>query len=137
MNRQIIRVYVLVLLLFGLLVYFTSKWAVFDADALQDRTQNRRPLIEEQQVPRGSITSADGVLIAESKPQGGGAHPVYVRDYPQGSLFGNPVGYNFVTAGRTEIEQSENDLLSGESYDWRIGPNYVRLEPGGAHVLSL
>ena len=50
-NRQIIRVYGLVLVLFALLVYFTSKWAVFDANALQDRTQNRRPLIEEQQVP--------------------------------------------------------------------------------------
>ena len=30
-----------------------------------------------------------------------------------------------------------SDLLSGERFDWRIGPNYVRLEPGGAHVLSL
>jgi starch synthase (maltosyl-transferring) len=23
-----------------------------------------------------------------------------------------------------------HDLLSGERYQWRIGPNYVRLEPG-------
>jgi peptidoglycan glycosyltransferase len=134
-NRQIIRVYVLVLLLFGLLVYFTSKWAVFDADALQDRDQNRRPLIEEQQVPRGSITSADGLLIAESKPQGGGAHPVYVRDYPQGSLFGNPVGYNFVTAGRTEIEQSENDLLSGEKNEFAsIIDQLANRTPEGADI---
>ena len=135
MNRQIIRVYVLVLLLFGLLVYFTSKWSVFDADALQDRDQNRRPLIEEQQVPRGSITSADGVLIAESKPEGGGAHPVYVRDYPQGSLFGNPVGYNFVTAGRTEIEQSENDLLSGEKNEFAsIIDQLANRTPEGADI---
>jgi len=117
-NTPIIRVYALVLVLFALLVYFTSKWAVFDADALKDRTENRRPLIEEQQVPRGSITSSDGVLIAESNPQGGGRHPVYVRNYPQGSLFGNPVGYNFVDAGRTEIEQSENDLLAGEQNEF-------------------
>jgi len=135
MNRQIIRVYVLVLLLFGLLVYFTSKWSVFDAEALQDRDQNRRPLIEEQQVPRGSITSADGVLIAESKPEGGGAHPVYVRDYPQGSLFGNPVGYNFVTAGRTEIEQSENDLLSGEKNEFAsIIDQLANRTPEGADI---
>jgi hypothetical protein len=28
------------------------------------------------------------------------------------------------------------DLLSGERFQWRIGPNYVRLEPGirQAHV---
>jgi starch synthase (maltosyl-transferring) len=31
------------------------------------------------------------------------------------------------------------DRLSGERYQWRIGPNYVRLEPGSrqAHVLSV
>ncbi len=118
MNTPIIRVYGLVLVLFALLVYFTSKWAVFDADALKDRTENRRPLIEEQQIPRGTITSSDGVLIAESKPEGGGRHPVYVRQYPQGTLFGNPVGYNFVEVGRTGIEQSENRLLSGEQNEF-------------------
>jgi len=30
-----------------------------------------------------------------------------------------------------------HDLLSGDRFDWRIGPNYVRLEPGGAHLLVL
>ena len=40
MNQPIVRIYVLVLLLFAALVYFTSKWAVFDADELQD--QDRR-----------------------------------------------------------------------------------------------
>ncbi|MCW2966397.1 MAG: glycosidase [Solirubrobacteraceae bacterium] len=29
------------------------------------------------------------------------------------------------------------DLLSEDAFDWRIGPNYVRLEPGGAHVLTV
>jgi starch synthase (maltosyl-transferring) len=28
-----------------------------------------------------------------------------------------------------------HDLLSEDVFDWRIGPNYVRLEPGAAHVL--
>jgi starch synthase (maltosyl-transferring) len=30
-----------------------------------------------------------------------------------------------------------HDLLADDSFDWRIGPNYVRLEAGGAHVLEL
>lgn len=118
MNKPIIRVYGLVLVLFALLVYFASKWAVFDADALKDRTENRRPLIEEQQVPRGSITSSDGVLIAESNPEGGGRHPVYVRHYPQGSLFGNPVGFSYVEAQQSGIEKSENSLLAGEQNEF-------------------
>jgi starch synthase (maltosyl-transferring) len=29
------------------------------------------------------------------------------------------------------------DLLAGETYRWRIGRNYVRLEPGKAHVLEV
>jgi starch synthase (maltosyl-transferring) len=32
-----------------------------------------------------------------------------------------------------------HDLLSDERYQWRIGPNYVRLEPGvrQAHVIRV
>jgi starch synthase (maltosyl-transferring) len=29
------------------------------------------------------------------------------------------------------------DLLSGDRHDWRVGGNYVRLPPGGAHVLAV
>ena len=97
MNRPIVRIYVLVLLLLATLVYFTSKWAVFDAEGSR-RTATPRPLIE--QIPRGSI-AADGVLVAESLPEGGGHQPVYVRRYPQGSLFGNPVGLPYMEVERT------------------------------------
>ena len=120
MNSPIVRVYALVLLLFATLVYFTSKWAVFDADELEGKNQNRRPLIEEQQIPRGTITTVDGVLLAESKPEGGGRHPVYVRHYPEDDpqAFGNPVGYSYVDVGRWGIESSENDLLAGEKNEF-------------------
>src|SRR4051795_4364870 len=114
MNAPIARLYALILLLFAALVGFTSYWAVFDSNTLKDETANRRPLIEEQQVKRGFIKTADGVTIAESHPEGGGAHPVYVRSYPQGSEYGNPVGYSFVQVGQTGIEKSENAALSGE-----------------------
>jgi starch synthase (maltosyl-transferring) len=29
------------------------------------------------------------------------------------------------------------DALTGEAFDWRVGRNFVRLAPGGAHVLTL
>src|SRR6478752_6386193 len=114
MNTPIVRLYAFILLLFAALVGFTSYWAVFDSTALKGETANRRPLIEEQQVKRGFIKTSDGVTVAESHPVGGGAHPVYVRSYPQGSLFGNPVGYSFVNVGQTGIENSENAVLAGE-----------------------
>ena len=63
---------------------------------------------------RGIIETADGVTVAESFPVGGGKNPVYVREYPQGALFGHPVGYNFIEVGRTGIERSENGFLAGE-----------------------
>ena len=114
MNSPIVRLYGLMLLLFAALVGFTSYWAVFDADNLKDNGQNRRPLIAEQTVKRGTIKTADGVTVAESFPVGGGKNPVYVREYPQGALFGHPVGYNFIEVGRTGIERSENGFLAGE-----------------------
>jgi peptidoglycan glycosyltransferase len=114
MNGPIVRLYGLMLVLFAALVGFTSYWAVFDSSSLKANSANRRPLIQEQQVKRGFIKTSDGVTLAESHPVGGGAHPVYVRDYPQGSLYGNPVGYSFVNTGQTGIERSENPVLAGE-----------------------
>jgi penicillin-binding protein A len=135
LNAPIVRIYVLVLLLFTTLVYFTSKWAVFDADELEGRVANRRPVIEEQQIPRGSITTADGVLVAESLPQGGGRNPVYVRRYPQGLLLGNPVGYSYVDLGRIGIESSENALLSGERNEFASIIDQLRdQQPEGADI---
>ncbi len=114
MNTPIVRLYAFILLLFAGLVGFTSYWAVFDSTTLKGETANRRPLIQEQQVKRGFIKTSDGVTVAESHPVGGGAHPVYVRSYPQGPLYGNPVGYSFVNVGQTGIESSENATLAGE-----------------------
>jgi peptidoglycan glycosyltransferase len=140
-NVPITRLYAFLLILFALLVYFTSKWAVFDAESLEDETANRRPLIEEQQVPRGTITTSDGVLIAESNPQGGGPRPVYVRNYPEAdpSLFGNPVGYSFVDVGRTGIEQSENDILAGEQNEFASILDQIRDVPqeGGDLTITI
>ena len=120
MNGPIVRLYAALLVLFAALVAFTSNWAVFDADVLKDKPQNRRPLIEEQTIRRGTITTADGVVVAQSSPVGGGGgnKPIYVRDYPQGSLFGHPVGYSYIDVGRSGIERSENDFLTGEENEF-------------------
>ena len=45
MNRQIVRLFVLFAVLFALLVAFTSRWTVFEAQSLADNQHNRRPLI--------------------------------------------------------------------------------------------
>jgi len=71
-------------------------------------------LLEAQQIPRGRILTADGVVIAKSVPKGRGDAKRYVRRYPEGSLFGHPIGYSFVREGDTEFEQFHNEELVGE-----------------------
>ena len=118
LNRPIVRVYAFLLLLLALVVWRTSQWSVFDAQALKDNPLNRRPLIEAQTIHRGTIKTDDGVTVAYSSPAGGGKHPVYERHYPQGSLFGNPVGYSFIQVGQAGIERSENGVLTGQKNEF-------------------
>jgi peptidoglycan glycosyltransferase len=117
-NVPIRRLLAVVLLLFALLVGFTSQWSVFDADYLEAKTENKRPLFEAQQIKRGKITTADGEVIANSTKTGENESFQYVRKYPQGSLFGNPIGYSFITQGTSGFERAENATLTGEENEF-------------------
>jgi penicillin-binding protein A len=115
MNRQIVQLFALTLVLFGVLIAFTSRWTVFEASSLEDNKLNRRGLIEQQQVPRGLILARDGdTVLARSEPRGQGKRQIYVRSYPEGETFGHPVGYSYITIGESGIERSRNDALTGD-----------------------
>jgi peptidoglycan glycosyltransferase len=113
-NRQIVQMFGLVVALFAVLVFFTSRWTVFEAESLEDKTSNRRPLIEELREPRGLILARDGTKLAESVPRGRGEDRIFTRTYPNGSLFGHAVGYAFVQQGKAGLEASRNDELTGK-----------------------
>ncbi|MBW8060553.1 MAG: penicillin-binding protein 2 [Solirubrobacterales bacterium] len=113
MNRQIVKLFGLIVVLFGVLIGFTSYWSVFDAQALKEKTANKRPLFEQQRIERGRILAADGTVIARSVPKGRGDNLRYVRRYPEGPLYGHPIGYSFVRQGDSEFEQFHNDELVG------------------------
>ncbi len=113
MNGPITKLFGLVIVLFAILVAFTSRWTVFEAEALRDNPKNQRTVIAEARIERGLIRSADGKVLARSVRRKGG---VYVRRYPLGELFGHPVGYAFNTSiGRSGLERSANDALTGRS----------------------
>jgi peptidoglycan glycosyltransferase len=118
LNRQIVKLFGLVVVLFAVLIGFTSYWAVFDASALKGKDANKRPLLEQQQIKRGRILAADGTVIARSVPKGHGAGLRYVRRYPEGSLYGHPIGYSFVQFGDSEFEQFHNDELVGNESEF-------------------
>jgi peptidoglycan glycosyltransferase len=113
-NRQIVQLFGLIVVLFAVLIGFTSYWSVFDAKALKSNTANQRPLLEQQQIPRGRILADDGSVIAKSVAKGHGAGLSYVRRYPMGALFGHPIGYSFLEKGDAEFEQAHNSELTGE-----------------------
>ena len=102
-NRQIIKLFGFIVVLFAVLVGFTSYWSVFDAKALKEKDANKRPLFEQQQIPRGRILAADGTVIAKSVAKGKGDSLRYVRRYPKGALFGHPIGYSFVQIRRHRV----------------------------------
>jgi peptidoglycan glycosyltransferase len=117
-NRQIVKLFGLVVVLFAVLIGFTSYWAVFDAKALKEKTANKRPLFEQQQIRRGRILAADGTVIARSVAKGRGSARRYVRRYPEGRLYGHPIGYSFVEEGDSEFEQFHNDELVGNDSEF-------------------
>jgi len=117
-NRQIVKLFAFIVVLFGILVGFTSYWSVFDAEALKEKEANKRPLLEQQQIRRGRILAADGTVIAKSVGKGKGSAKRFVRRYPEGSLFGHPIGYSFVREGDSEFEQFHNDELVGEDSEF-------------------
>jgi len=67
-NRQIVQLFGLFTLLFAILLAFTSRWTVFEASSLENNPDNRRPLIEEQKIPRGVIYASDGRTRPPASP---------------------------------------------------------------------
>ena len=110
MNRPVLRLYGLVVVLFGVLVVFTSRWTVFEAEALRDNKLNRRELLQEQRIRRGTIRSADGEVLARAVPEQG---ETFGRRYPTAALFAHAIGYSYTTIGRAGLERSRNDELTG------------------------
>jgi peptidoglycan glycosyltransferase len=117
-NRQVSHLFVLTLGLFALLVAFTSNWTVFAAESLEDNAANRRPLLEQQRVPRGLIFARDGTRLAESRGSGRGQRRRYTRRYPTGPLFSHAVGYSFIELGQAGTEKFRSDDLTGAGQEF-------------------
>jgi peptidoglycan glycosyltransferase len=110
-NAPIIRLFGLVVLLFAVLVVFTSRWTVFEASKLDNNPLNVRTLIDELKIKRGRIFAANGNVLARSIPAAGGT---WSRTYPTGLLFAQPIGYSIVAKGESAgLERSRGSELRG------------------------
>jgi peptidoglycan glycosyltransferase len=111
-NKPIVRLYGLVVVLFALLIAFTSRWTIFEAGALRQNALNRRALLQQERIRRGRILAADGTVLARSVR---GRESTYRRTYPTGPLFAQTVGYSFTDLGQSGIERYRNPALDGET----------------------
>ncbi|HZL48008.1 MAG TPA: penicillin-binding transpeptidase domain-containing protein [Solirubrobacteraceae bacterium] len=112
MNRPIVRLYGLVVLLFALLVAFTSRSTIFEASSLRSNPLNKRALLEQERIARGRILAADGTVLARSVRRAGGT---YERTYPKGEEFAHAIGYSYTDLGQSALERFRNATLNGQT----------------------
>src|SRR5579872_2895399 len=113
MNRTIVRLFAVVILMFTVLVVWTSRWTVFNATALNNNGLNKLQFYASLKVKRGSIYADDGhTVLAKSIKQPGGT---WQRSYPYRGLYSQIVGYYFPGLGEppTGLESAHNSALSG------------------------
>ncbi len=118
MGRRIRWLGVIMVACLGLVVAQLVNIQLVKAKALQTSPFNPRVSSQVYINPRGTITAADGTVLAKSVPTPAGtdrtAYPYhYVRQYPQGPLYAGITGYDsalfYGTAG---IEQQYDSFLS-------------------------
>jgi peptidoglycan glycosyltransferase len=117
MNQPIVRLFGLVIVMFAVLLAFTSRWTIFEAKSLRDNKLNARETLEQQRIDRGTIVAANGAVLARSvrSRASGRSESIYERRYPAGGEFAHAVGYDSITLGRTGIESFRNTTLNGQS----------------------
>jgi penicillin-binding protein A len=116
-NQPIVRLFGLVVLMFALLVAFTSRWTVFEASSLRSNPLNARALLQQQRIERGRILAANGAVLARSvrAPGSGSSESTFERTYPTGEQFAHAIGYSYLDLGRTGVESFRDGFLNGQS----------------------
>ena len=111
MNSQIVKLFGFFVVLFTLLIVWTTRWAVIDATALDDNPLNHRTIDIELKIKRGRILAANGEPLALAVRERSGA---WGRTYPQGPLFAQTVGYwTGQTGNAAGLEVTRNKALEG------------------------
>jgi peptidoglycan glycosyltransferase len=100
---------------FLLLFVQLNRLTVFDAAKLNDNPNNTREILRDFSQPRGTVTSADGVVLARSVPSNDRFE--LQREYPEGPLFAPITGYYSFTLGSAGVEKTYNDELAGRTID--------------------
>jgi peptidoglycan glycosyltransferase len=134
-NAPLRRVAISVLVLFTLLIVNVNYIQVVRSEELRADPGNRRVIVEEYDRQRGSIV-VDGTEIAMSVATDDDL--TYLRQYPQGPLYAAVTGYYSYLYGATGIEQTENDVLTGDDarlFTQRLSDIFTGRDPSGGDVV--
>ena len=110
MNRPIRMLAGAVFVAFAILVGAVTYHQVIVGPEYRDDPRNVRVATSQTGRERGTIITADGVVVAESEADP--ADPlVFRRSYPEGALYGHTVGYTTLLFGSQGIESTHSDDL--------------------------
>lgn len=96
--------------LFAILVANLTLVMVIKAEEYQNMPGNNHSIAREADIERGTISTYDGVVLAQSVKNDDGS---YSRSYPAGDLASHVVGYASSQYGTSGIEAAYNDTLKG------------------------
>ncbi len=129
MTKPIARLFGFVVVLFALLIVWTTRWAVLEAKSLNNNPLNHRTLIADERIKRGRILADDGTVLARSVPAGGGT---FTRTYPTGAKFAQAIGFDSTQYGYAGLESYYRDQLKGTP----TGLNSVFGQLGGSQQVG-
>src|SRR3546814_11183286 len=96
---------------FLLLFLQLNRLTVFQAAELNDNPNNTREILRDFTQPRGSVTTADGVVLARSVPSNDRFE--LQREFPEGQLFAPTTGYYSFPLGTAALERPSNATMDG------------------------
>lgn len=121
MNRKIRQLAAGLIVLYLILFAAMNYWQVGREADLNAMDGNTRAIRREFSRPRGDIVTADGLVVAQSLATPQGSDFPYQRQYPTGELFANVTGYYSLALGSTQLERTQNAVLTGQTAEQRIG----------------
>jgi peptidoglycan glycosyltransferase len=119
MNKQIRRLGIALVVCYGALFVMLNYWQVIGADELNAHPRNTRAIVRDFNAPRGTISSADDVLLAESIVVEGGQFEQQ-RRYLEPELWAQVTGYYSFTLGAVGVEKEYNAELAGRTLELQL-----------------
>lgn len=111
LGKRLTKTMIAFSVLFALLVANLTLIMVVQANDYKNMPSNNHTLACEARTERGTISTYDNVVLAQSVLQDDGT---YKRVYPSGTLAAHVVGYASEAYGTAGIEASYNDTLKGQ-----------------------